>query len=294
LRAAVDCGTNSFRLLITDADNRPVVHELRITRLGEGVHEHRAIQPSALERAVGALAEFGELIRLHGVQHVRAVATSAARDATNGEEFLARARSALGVELEVLSGRAEGELTFKGAAAGVDAAGPMLVVDIGGGSTEFAFGVNGCLQWARSLDLGSVRLTELYLRGDPYDQDGIRAANEHVRAQIATVDLAPLPPSTRMVGVAGTVTTLAMIARSMPTYEPDIVHGLSLGKNEVDAVSERLLAARQAERLAIPGLPEGRADVIAAGSIIFRQCFESGAFSTAVVSERDLLWGLLE
>jgi exopolyphosphatase/guanosine-5'-triphosphate,3'-diphosphate pyrophosphatase len=294
VRAAIDCGTNSFRLLITDDDFRPVVHELRITRLGEGVHEHRAIQPEAMQRALAALGEFGELLARHDVDHVRAVATSAARDATNGDDFLLRARAALGVELEILSGQAEGELTFAGAAAGIDAAGPVLVVDIGGGSTEFAFGVDGRLQWARSIDIGSVRLTELDLRGDPYSAESITAAHQRVRGLFADVGLGALPPATKLVGVAGTVTTLAMIARALPQYEPDIVHGLVLRADESGEVARRLLTLTQTERLAIPGLPEGRADVIGAGSIIFLECFRSGNFSSAIVSERDLLWGLLE
>lgn len=295
MKAAIDCGTNSFRLLIVDDGGVPVVQELRITRLGEGVHEHRAIQPQALQRAIAALAEFHQLITHHDVRQVRAVATSAARDASNGAEFLAQAKAALGgVELDILSGQAEGELTFKGVAAGIDASGPMLVMDIGGGSTEFAFGVDGALQWAQSLDLGCVRLTELDLHADPYSAAEIQQATARVAAALQLINFADLPPGTRLIGVAGTVTTLAMIARHMSTYEPDIVHGLRLTVEEIIEVSDYLLHLDNAGRLAIPGLPPGRADVIAAGALILTGALQNGSFMQCTVSERDLLFGLLE
>jgi exopolyphosphatase/guanosine-5'-triphosphate,3'-diphosphate pyrophosphatase len=294
VRAAIDCGTNSFRLLIVDGTGRPVIQELRITRLGEGVHEHREIAPQAMTRAIAALEEFQTLIEQHHVQDVRAVATSAARDATNGETFLIRAAAALGgVRLEILSGQEEGELTYKGAASGVDAGGPMLVVDIGGGSTEFAFGVNGELQWARSVDIGSVRITELDLHGDPYAPHEVATASARIDQLIAPVELQRLPAGTVLVGVAGTITTVAMIARGLDHWEPDIVHGLHLPAAEVHEVTERLLTMSNEERLAIPGLPPGRADVIGGGALVFQRVIETAGFSATTVSERDLLWGLL-
>jgi exopolyphosphatase/guanosine-5'-triphosphate,3'-diphosphate pyrophosphatase len=293
VNAAIDCGTNSFRLLIADDDLQPVLQVLRITRLGEGVHEHRVIQPQAMQRALDALQEFRSIIDDHDVSHLRATATSAARDATNGDVFLARAKLALGVDVEILSGVEEGRLTYEGVAQGIDAAGPLLVVDIGGGSTEFSFGIDGELQWAHSLQIGSVRLTELELHEDPYSSDEIERAKGRVSALLAGIDL-DIPPKTRFVGVAGTVTSVAMIAKGIAEYKPDICHELQLSAGEIEEVAKHLAALTNHERLAIGGLTPGRADVITAGAIILDQAMKVVGATVCTVSERDLLFGLLK
>lgn len=293
MKASIDCGTNSFRLLIVNEKRQVVARELRITRLGEGVHATRRLGPAAMDRSIAALAEFKRLLDQHHVLDVRAVATSAARDAGNGQEFLTRAGEVLGVDVEILSGQSEGELTFAGVSGGMPVDGPLLVVDIGGGSTELAFGIDGQLQWAQSLDIGCVRLTELALQSDPYTTEERDAACTTVESFLASSKLGQVPSRTRLVGVAGSITSLASISLGLAEYEADAVHGVELTAKTLAELTDRLALMTNADRLFIPALPAGRADVIVAGAVILQQIMARGGFDSCTISERDLLFGLL-
>lgn len=296
MKASIDCGTNSFRLLIADVHGRPVEQHLIITRLGKGVHESRRLDDDAISRSLDALRQFKERLDAFQVppNNVVAVATSAARDAVNGQEFLDGASKALGgAGVRILTGDQEAETTFRGASSGVDSNAPLLVVDIGGGSTELAYGTQGKLQWGKSLDIGCVRLSELALRKDPYEADELEYAFELVEPFLSLINFDVLDQNTRLVGVAGTVTSVAAISKGIEKYEPDCVHGVTLSLAEVQEVTDRLTAMTNDERAQMQVLTKGRADVIVAGAIILQSVMSAGSFTNCIVSERDLLHGLL-
>ncbi|GAA4422014.1 Ppx/GppA phosphatase family protein [Georgenia halophila] len=281
--AAIDCGTNSIRLLVADlhrdgsGDTRltDVERRMEVVRLGQDVDRTGRIDPVALERTIAAARDYAERCRAHGVERVRFVATSASRDADNRQDFVDGVRDALGVVPEVITGTEEAELSFRGALSVLDraegAGPPHLVVDIGGGSTEFVLG-DGEQLTSRSVDLGCVRLTERHLRSDPPTHDEIAAARVEVRARIdEAAAVVPLERVRTLVGVAGTVTTVTAHALGLATYDPAAIDGASLEPEVVHGSCASLLAATHAERAAMGFMHPGRIDVIGAGALIWSE-----------------------
>ena len=303
--AAVDCGTNSIRLLIADVtDGRlhDVHREMRIVRLGQGVDATGEFAPDALVRTHAALADYADLMRRHDVGAVRMVATSAARDVANREQFFAMTSDVLGTVApgavaEVITGAEEAELSFRGAVGELDSAqAPFVVVDLGGGSTEVGLG-SGDVVAAYSADIGCVRLTERCLRSDPPTEDEDAAARSVVRAALADV-LAEVPveQAHTWVGVAGTMTTLAALAHRMTTYDSDAIHLSRVGLDDLLGVCAELLAMTRQQRAALGPMHEGRVDVIGGGALIVQELAavlnERAGITELVVSEHDILDGI--
>ncbi|MDT4938835.1 MAG: exopolyphosphatase / guanosine-5-triphosphate,3-diphosphate pyrophosphatase [Pseudonocardiales bacterium] len=295
---AIDCGTNSIRLLIADGDAggalTDVHREMRIVRLGQGVDRTGRLAPEAIERTRVALADYATTIGELGAEHVRMVATSATRDAANRVDFVEMVRHTLGVDPEVITGDEEARLTFLGAVAGLPRAdGRLLVADIGGGSTELVLGdLSGVLS-AYSMDVGCVRLTERHLHGDPPTPDQIGRVVDDVRAAIAAArHTVAIESGGRFVGVAGTVTTIVAIALGLDRYDADAIHGATIGARDVAAVTERLLAMTHDERAALPVMHPGRVDVIGAGALVLRTIVEESGTSEVIASEHDILDGI--
>ncbi|GAA4963185.1 Ppx/GppA phosphatase family protein [Yinghuangia aomiensis] len=299
--AAIDCGTNSIRLLVADLDPETgaltdLDRRMEIVRLGQGVDKTGRLAPEALQRTFAACRSYREAIRALGADRLRFVATSASRDAENRDEFRAGVRELLGVEPEVITGDEEANLSFTGATreltgtAGLDT--PYLVVDIGGGSTEFVLGADR-VEAARSVDIGCVRMTERHFTADPPTADQIAAAKADIDAAI---DLAaksvPLDRAETLVGLAGSVTTVAGIALALPEYDSTRIHHARLTAGQVAEVAARLLATSHDERAAIPVLHPGRVDVIAAGSLVLQTIMERVGAREVVVSEHDILDGI--
>ncbi len=297
--AGIDCGTNSIRLLVADAVDGQLVdvtREMRIVRLGEGVDRTGSLAPQALERTRAALRDYAATITANGAERVRMVATSATRDAANRDVFVSMVRAVLGRDPEVISGREEAALSFAGAVASLrDLRGPVLVADIGGGSTELVVGSPdgaGGLR-ARSMDVGCVRMTERHLRSDPPTPEQIEAAVADVRQAIDQVrgDV-PLYDVGTFVGVAGTVTTVAAIALGLDRYDAAAIHGRVLSAPQVHDVTARLLAMTHDERAALPVMHPGRVDVIGAGALILRSLVEATGAAEVIASEHDILDGI--
>ncbi|MDT4940264.1 MAG: exopolyphosphatase / guanosine-5-triphosphate,3-diphosphate pyrophosphatase [Pseudonocardiales bacterium] len=297
--AAIDCGTNSIRLLIADVESvglTDVVREMRIVRLGQGVDRTGRLAPEALERTRVALAGYAAQIGEHGAQRVRMVATSATRDAANRDQFVAMVRAELGVDPEVITGQQEAALTFAGAASALDEVDgvPLLVVDIGGGSTELVRGdAAGEPLRAHSMDVGCVRMTERHLRDDPPTAEQVAATIADVRTAVhaARADV-PLSGELRFVGVAGTVTTVAAIALGLGRYDPDLIHGSLLTAEQVAAVTEQLLQMTHEQRAALPVMHPGRVDIIGGGALVLRTLVEETGVHQVVASEHDILDGI--
>jgi exopolyphosphatase/guanosine-5'-triphosphate,3'-diphosphate pyrophosphatase len=294
--AAIDCGTNSIRLLIAEPAAGgglvDVAREMRIVRLGQGVDRTGRLAPEAIARTRDALLEYAELIDKHGASAVRMVATSATRDAANRDEFASMVHAVLGAEPEVITGAEEAALSFAGAVAGLpDAVSPVLVADIGGGSTELVLG-NGELR-SHSMDIGCVRMTERHLRADPPSTGQIAATVADVRAAIgeAARDV-PIAQAATFVGVAGTVTTVAAIVHQLPGYDPAVIHGSTMTAAEVADVTARLLAMTHDQRAALPVMHPGRVDVIGGGALILRELVAAAGVSSVVASEHDILDGI--
>lgn len=303
--AAVDCGTNSIRLLIADVlDGRlhDVQREMRIVRLGQGVDATGEFAPDALARTHAALSDYAEMMRRHDVGAVRMVATSAARDVSNREEFFAMTSDLLGAVVpgavaEVITGAAEAELSFRGAVGELDsAAAPFVVVDLGGGSTEVVLG-SGDVEASFSADIGCVRLTERCLRSDPPTDDEIDAARSVVRdALVDVLQAVPVDRARTWVGVAGTMTTLAALAHNMTTYDSDAIHLSRVGFDLLLPVCADLLAMTRQQRAALGPMHEGRVDVIGGGALIVQELAavlgERAGIAELVVSEHDILDGI--
>ena len=301
--AAIDCGTNSIRLLIADGGPtglRDVHREMRVVRLGEGVDRTGRLAPAAIERTRLALADYAASIHSLGATEVRMVATSASRDADNADEFRAVVRQALGVEPEVITGLAEAELSFTGAVAGLaGVADPLLLADIGGGSTELVLGSPTAtsdsqkLIAAHSMDIGCVRMTERHLRDDPPTEAQVQAALADLRLalQAAMADV-PVGEAAAFVGVAGTVTTIAALALDLPAYDPDAIHGSVIDYLQVSEVTDRLLKMRRDERAALPVMHPGRVDVIGGGALVLRTVMEAVGAREVIASEHDILDGI--
>jgi exopolyphosphatase / guanosine-5'-triphosphate,3'-diphosphate pyrophosphatase len=306
--AAVDCGTNSIRLLIADVDGEgaeakltDVVREMRVVRLGQGVDATGELAQEALDRTFAAAADYAALIRDHGAGKVRFVATSATRDARNRQVFVDGIRELLGVEPEVITGDEEAALSFAGASSVLPSRGadPVLVVDLGGGSTEFVLGDSNGVIAAKSVDVGCVRMTERHLRNDPPSPEQIAAAEADVDDAITRAGLAvPLERTTAVVGVAGSVTTITAHALRLPEYIPAAIHGTELPLGVISDACTELLEMPRAARAGLPYMHPGRVDVIGAGGLVWRRVLErlgeatEGRITSAVASEHDILDGI--
>jgi exopolyphosphatase/guanosine-5'-triphosphate,3'-diphosphate pyrophosphatase len=291
--AAIDCGTNTVRLLIGDLPD-VAVRELRMVRLGQGVDATGRLAADALERTFAALDEYAALIAAHDVERLRFCATSATRDAANAEEFVAGVRARLGVEPEVVSGDEEAALAFDGAVRNLRSAPaePVLVVDIGGGSTELVLGTtSGGPDAAVSLDIGSVRMHERHLHSDPPTAAEIAACVADIDDHLDRSPV-PLADAVTVVGVAGTVTTVGAGVLDLAAYDRTLVDQAVLTVDDVHALADRLLAMPHAERLDLPWLHPGRADVIGAGVLILDRVLRRTGVRTLVVSEADILDGI--
>ena len=290
--AAIDIGSNSVRLLIVDHAGAEVCREMHITRLAEGVDRTGQLGEAAMARTLAVLQAFGELSVRHGVTRARVTGTSAARDASNRAEFFRRVQEAVGSEPELLSGSAEAALAFAGATADRSPeAGPFVTLDIGGGSTELAFG-SLAAESSISLDIGCVRVSERFLHGDPPRAAELDAAADHVRGLLARVEReVPCRRAKTWLGLAGTVTTLAARDAGLAAYDPSITHGYRLARERVEALHAELARRTQAER--VPLLLEAkRAPVIVGGSIILLEVMRFFDLASIIVSERDILDGL--
>jgi exopolyphosphatase / guanosine-5'-triphosphate,3'-diphosphate pyrophosphatase len=299
--AAVDCGTNSTRLLVASNNGEALQREMRITRLGEGVDLTHTLSAQAIDRTVAVLVEYRAVLDRLGADSLRAVATSAARDALNGEEFIARASDALGVAPEILGGLAEGRLSFAGATAELavdnDDKPPYLVVDIGGGSTELIAGRPGSVTdlSVASLEVGCVRVTERHLHSDPPAEAEIAGARAAVRALIdgaCAANPGLLVPD-RLIGLAGTVSTLALMDLGLTIYDRSLVHHHVMSLETVEAMLADLSATPVAVRRQRPGLEPGRADVIVGGAFVLAEVMLRLGFGNVLASESDILEGLV-
>lgn len=296
--AAIDIGTNSVLLLVARVEPSgelcAIEERATITRLGEAVDKTRTLAPAAVERTLACLAEYAAAIKAHAVQAVDVVGTSAMRDAAGGEEFRARARELLGVEPRTISGSEEARLTFRGGLSGLKLTNESVVVfDIGGGSTELIAG-EACSKQddAVSLDIGSVRLTERHVRTDPPTASELQAIRTDVEQALQGAPR--LSDIKELVGVAGTVTTLAAIAANIEPYDPARIHGAKLSRSELVRVCDLLASLPLVEREKLPGLSPKRADVIVAGAIICRAIVELADAAHIVVSDRGVRWGVAE
>jgi exopolyphosphatase/guanosine-5'-triphosphate,3'-diphosphate pyrophosphatase len=299
--ASVDIGTNSVRLLVADVDGggsdaplTTVERLMRITRLGQGVDAARRLHPDAITRTADVLREYGGVIRDLAATRVRATATSAARDAVNREEFFDAAGSALGTRPELLSGDEEAGLSFLGATAELDGGAPYLVVDIGGGSTEFVAGTEKP-EGAISVDVGCVRITEQFLHSDPPAAEELSQAVSVVRDHLADVDReVPGAAAARtLVGLAGTVTTMAAIELGLPEYDRGPIHHFRLTRAAAEDVFRTLATEPASKRRHNPGLEAGRVDVIVGGALVVVSIMRHWAFDEMLVSEADILDGLV-
>jgi exopolyphosphatase/guanosine-5'-triphosphate,3'-diphosphate pyrophosphatase len=296
--AAVDCGTNSTRLLVVRESGEVAAREMRITRLGAGVDATRRLEPQAIGRTLDVLREYRSIMDAEQVARVRLVATSAVRDAANAEAFLEPASDVVGVQAEVLSGNEEGRVSYQGATAELPAiAGQTVVIDIGGGSTEIVTRAGGAIA-AISLDIGCVRLTERYLRSDPPVPEEIEAACGAIHAELdrATQEvpaLARLGPADRLVGLAGTVSTLASLELGLVHYERDRIHHSVLPLTSVEKWCDLLGAERVQERAERAAIASGREDVIFGGALVLKEAMLRLGFAECVVSEADILDGLV-
>jgi len=298
--AAVDCGTNSIRLLVADIDpaagtEAEVERRMEIVRLGEGVDRTGVLSPAALARTFAACETYAEVIRSTGAERVRFVATSASRDVDNRDEFVAGVRDRLGVVPEVVSGDEEATLSFAGATrellAGPDPR-PFLVVDIGGGSTELVLGDTDVTA-ARSVDVGCVRMTERHLHGDPPTAEQVSAARADVEAAIRGAgETVPLAEARTLVGLAGSVTTVAAMALGLAAYDRDRIHHSRISAADVHQVAGTLLAMTHDQRAALPFMHPGRVDVIGAGALVLAVVLENVPVDEVLVSEHDILDGI--
>lgn len=294
--AAVDCGTNSTRLLVAEetADGfRSVERRLTITRLGEGIDRSKRLAPDALERTLTTIADYAATCGELGVTRVRVTGTSAVREATNREEFFAGVRALTGSEAELLSGEEEARLTFLGTISDLREDQPIVVVDIGGGSTEIIVGRTEP-ERLMSLDIGCVRMLEKYLHSDPPTKEEIGALRTDVAGLLSGV--APslaVPAGSRFVGVAGTVTQLAAMKAGLPVYDPDVTHHFVLSHGDVRSLARRLGSLTNVQRKQIRGLDPGRSDVIVPGAEILLAVMETFDAPEVLVSEKDILDGVV-
>ena len=296
--AAFDCGTNSLRLLVANIDVRAgssddLVREMRVVRLGQGVDRTGRIADASLQRVFSAVEDYMEMVREHEVREIRFCATSAARDAENSEAFLAGIRERTGVQPEVLDGDAEARLSFAGATRSLPPLPePLLVVDIGGGSTELILGdADAGISAQESLDIGSVRLNERHLAGDPPSRDEIAAAVADIDEALDECSVDPAQAGA-VIGVAGTVTTIAAAVLDLARYDRTVIHHSVLRADAVQGAVTRLLSMMVEQRKELPYMHPGRADVIGAGGLILDRILRRTTVKSMLVSEHDILDGI--
>lgn len=289
--AAIDCGTNSTRLLLADADGNPVARDYVVTRLGQGVDASGSLATEAIDRTVAAIEKFKATIDHHKVERVSIFATSAARDASNTESFFSAVEAVLGKRPALLSGEEEGQMTFAGAVVGMEAS-PVLVVDIGGGSTEMVVGPDPLVSY--SMDIGAVRLTERFLHSDPFTAEELAAARSYIDAWIdRALAEVPAESTAEVVAVAGTASSLAMMDLGLTDYEPGCVHGHRLTDSALKEQVKALTSKTQADRLADPTIEPARADVLPAGALILESVLSRLGKGSCLVSETDNLDGAI-
>jgi exopolyphosphatase/guanosine-5'-triphosphate,3'-diphosphate pyrophosphatase len=294
--AAIDCGTNSIRLLIADIDGnnfREVVRDMEIVRLGQGVDETGQFHPDAIARTLAAVDKFAAEIAKRGVEKIRFCATSATRDATNRHLFVDGVRDRLGIELEVISGDEEAALSFAGAIKDLDPAnGPFLVVDIGGGSTEFVFGTS-TVEATRSVNIGCVRMTERHFASDPATAEQIELARTDIQAAIAQAAAeVPITKAKTLVAVAGTATTVAAAALELPEYDRYAIHLSRISAQQTHDAATMFATINREQRLSLGYMHPGRVDVIAAGSLVLSEIMKATGATEFVASESDILDGM--
>ena len=294
--AAIDCGTNSIRLLIADIDGnnfREVVRDMEIVRLGQGVDQTGQFHPEAITRTLAAVDKFAAEIAKRGVEKIRFCATSATRDATNRHLFVDGVRDRLGIEPEVISGDEEAALSFTGAIKDLNPTdGPFLVVDIGGGSTEFVFGTT-TVEAARSVNIGCVRMSERHFANDPATTEQVELARTDIQAAIAqAAEVVPITQAKTLVAVAGTATTVAAAALNLTEYDRHAIHLSRITADQVHSASAMFLNSNRADRLALGYMHPGRVDVIAAGSLVLSEIMKATGASDFVASESDILDGM--
>lgn len=296
--AAIDCGTNSIRLLIADIDLDArtfveVTRQMRIVRLGEGVDQTGQFAPAAIKRTLEAVDHFAKVLARFEPEAVRFCATSAARDANNRALFINGVEELLNLTPEVISGTEEAHLSFLGATRELPSdQGPFLVVDIGGGSTEFVFGT-GDVEAAVSVNIGCVRMAERHFRLDPPSERELAAASVDIDEAIALASLSvPITKAKTLVAVAGTATTVAAAALDLPNYDPDVLHLSRISAVQTHEVAARFAHLNHAERAALPYMHPGRVDVIAAGALVLSRVIDATGASEFVASEHDILDGI--
>lgn len=292
--ATLDIGTNTVLLLVAEPDGarfRPVVERAEITRLGKGVDRTGRLADEAIEATVAAVTRFAEEARALGASEIACVATSASRDAANGAVFRERLQREAGVTAEIISGDLEAALTYRSATREVGTGAPLAVLDIGGGSTELVLGDAGQVRFQKSFDIGSVRLTERFVRSDPpaaAEQEAMAGYVDGILAEAPSP-----PPGFRLVGIAGTVTTVYAVRHGIEPYDSTRVHLATMPFDEVRAERERYFALTVEQRRALRGMEPKRADVIAAGALILERAMARLGASEVVVSDRGIRWGLL-
>ena len=294
--AAIDCGTNSIRLLIADIEGnnfREIVRDMEIVRLGQGVDQTGHFHPDAIARTLAAVDKFAAEIAKRGVEKIRFCATSATRDATNRHLFVDGVRERLGIEPEVISGNEEAALSFAGAIQDLDPAeGPFLVIDIGGGSTEFVFGTSS-VESARSVNIGCVRMTERHFANDPATSEQVESARTDIQAAIAQAAAeVPITQAKTLVAVAGTATTVAAAALNLPEYDRYAIHLARITAAQVHEASTMFLNKNREERLALGYMHPGRVDVIPAGALVLSEIIKATGATGFVASESDILDGM--
>ena len=294
--AAIDCGTNSIRLLIADIEGdsfREVLRTMEIVRLGQGVDQTGEFHPDAIARTLAAVDLFAAEIAKRGVQAIRFCATSATRDATNRHLFVDGVRERLGIEPEVISGEEEAALSFAGAIQELHPSdGPFLVVDIGGGSTEFVFGTEK-VEYAKSVNIGCVRMTERHFTNDPATTQQIESARTDIQNAIAVAaEVVPITKAKTLIAVAGTATTVAAAALNLPNYDRYAIHLSRISSEKVLETAQMFLTSTRDERLSLGYMHPGRVDVIPAGSLVLAEIMKATGASEFVASESDILDGI--
>ena len=296
--AAIDCGTNSTRLLIAEIGDNGQYEILNrrqeVTRLGEGVDATGNLNGEAIDRVLATLMSFREILDAEGIHEFRTVATSAVRDATNSGIFLSAAEGILQKEVELISGRQEAELSFLGATHSVEIGGPYLVFDLGGGSTEFSYGEKMCEQLF-SINAGCVRMAERFIHSDPPLPEELSAALSLVELHLIDVEKAipSLDKATTLIGLAGTVSAIAMIEQGLEKYSYELVHHYLMSHADMEEVFRILVTDNREQRLTNPGMEEDRVDVIVGGVCILIQIMRQFHFTECLVSEADILDGLI-
>lgn len=295
IRAAVDIGTNSTRLYIADVTNKikRIEKHTIITRLGKGVDNKRMLDYDSMERNIEALLEFKKIAEVYGVEEIRGITTSAARDAGNRDDFLSLIKSRTGMDIKVITGEEEARLGFIGASS-ILYDKPVTVIDIGGGSTEFIYGLDGSISLCASINIGAVRITERFFTSFQETSDSVKHAEAFIKEEIRDISKSILScGQSDLVGIGGTVTTLAAVEQGLQIYDIERVHGYILHKYSVDTIFEALLKMSPEERRNLPGLQPERADIIPAGTLILKSIMEKLNKEYVIISECDNLDGFL-